>query len=101
MSRTRDILRKKRDGLVGLYQELKNVITSEKILSIQPKLEKLSSAIKKHNDDPVMNTFCYAFGTASSSLFFSKSKTDTCKLLHEFETYINNQLEIGRSVVVH
>ncbi len=99
VSSTQQILIKKRDSLVELYQELKNVITSETALSTQPKLEKLSLAIKKCNDDTVMNTFCYAFGTAASSLFSSQRETDTLKLLHEFETYINSQLDIGRPIL--
>ncbi len=94
---TQQILIKKRDSLVGLYQKLKNV--SEEALSTQPKLEKLSLAIKECKDDTVMNTFCYAFGTAGSSLFSSQPKTDTLKLLHEFETYINSQLDIGRPIL--
>lgn len=86
---TRQILRKKRDGLLRLYPKIKQLQNGNPNLrQLEDLVDSLHSLARNKN----INVFCYWFGVTDSPLFSCKEETDTLMLIHHTARTIHSQI---------
>ncbi len=86
ISSTRNNLHLKRNSLVYLYCQIKKQLTNkDRVLAQKLSIELLRNS----RENEQANHFCYTlFGVHNSSLFSSKTETDTVKVLRESTNYL-------------
>ncbi len=82
-SRTRKILRAKRDKLIELFYQFKEVLdaTNGTECDMPRQLRDLETCIQQCGADRVTDTFCYRLGTSPYALFSRRKITGTRELL--------------------